>query len=129
MGSGPYDHASYLTRQQIRLGKTTAGASGTSAYAAFPASNMRIRNIAAVVVTAGTSTNNTLTVLNGTSSVGAIVLSTNAIGSIGTSGDLNITVGTNTTLSIKNGADATGVAEVVAEGYVDPASGWTGVNN
>ena len=131
MGAGPYDHPSYLTRQMIPLGKSVAGANGTSCYKAFPTANMRIRNVAAVVVTAGTSatSGNKCILLNGTTSIGEIVLGTSAAGVIGTSGDINATITAGTTLSCKNGTDATGVYDVVAEMYIDPASGWTGTNN
>lgn len=131
MGAGDYGHPSYLTRQMVALGKSVAGANGTSCYKAFPTANMRVRNVAAVVTVAGTSatTGNKGIVLNGTTSIGECVNGTSAIGSISTSGDLNATITAGTAISIKNGTDATGVAEYVAEMYIDPASSWTGSNN
>lgn len=131
MGSGNYDHPSYLTRQMVTLGKSVAGANGTSCYKAFPTANMRIRNVAAVVVTAGTSSGSghQAIILNGTTSIGSIALGTSAIGSVSTSGDLNTTINAGTAISVKNGTDATGVYDIVAEMYIDPASGWTGTNN
>lgn len=127
MGQGNYDHPSYLTRQMIALGKSVAGANGTSCYKAFP-SNMRVRNVVGCPTIAGTSatTGHKGIVLNGTTSLGEVVLGTNAVGVTGSSGDLNSTITAGTALSIKNGTDATGVAEFIAEMYIDPAGSWTG---
>lgn len=125
---GAYTHPSYLTRQQINLGKSTAGASGTSCYFSTPVSNFRVRNVAAIVQTAGTSVT-TNTILNGTTSIGTIVVTSAApAGSVFTSGDLNATVTSGTALSFKNGTDATCVVQVVAECYLDPSAVWTGNN-
>ena len=52
--TGAYDNPSYLTRQQIVLGQTTAGANGTSLITSLsPTSGVRVRNASAIVVTAG----------------------------------------------------------------------------
>ena len=128
MSAGNYTHPSYLTRQQINLGKSVAGNAGTSCYFSTPVSNFRVRNVAAIVQTAGTSVT-TCTVLNGTASIGTIAItSAAAAGSVFTSGDLNTTVTAGTALSLKNGTDATSVVQVVAEIYLDPAATWTGNN-
>lgn len=127
MAQGNYDHPSYLTRQQIFLGKSVAGASGTSCYFGAPASNIRVREVAVTVITAGTATS-TLTIQNGTSSVGNIVVGTQAAGTVLVSGDCNTTVAQGTSLNVKNGADAVVVFQAVAEAYIDPASTWTGGN-
>lgn len=125
MGQGNYDHPSYITRQQINLGNTTAG-NGTVGIRFSPLSNLRVRNVSATVMTAGTSAGHILTIKNGTTSVGSITLSTNTAGFVGTSGDLNTTVTAGTVLSVTNGTDATGVASVAAEAYLDPQATWTG---
>lgn len=126
MAQGSYDHPSYLTRQMVSFGKSVAGANGTSCYRGFP-SNMRIRNVTGCPTVAGTSatTGHVGIVLNGTTSIGQVVLGTNAVGVIGTSGDLNTTITAGTAVSIKNGTDATGVAEYVAEMHIDPAGSWS----
>ena len=125
MAKGNYDHPSYLTRQQICLGSTVAGNAGTSAqFAAL--SDMNLRNVIAVVQTAGTSTNNIAKIYAGTSSLGQIALSTSAIGSTGTTGDLNTKITQGTVLSIVNGADATGVARVTIEANIAADTGtWS----
>ena len=124
MANGPYDHPSYLTRQQICIGKTTAG-NGTVSLQFSPLSTLRIRNVSAAVVTAGTSAGHILTIKNGTTSVGAITLSTSAAGVVGTSGDINVTLAAGSNLSITNGTDATGIAQVTLEAFLDPSASWT----
>ena len=122
---GPYDHASYLTRQNVYLGRTTAGAAGTNCQMGFPVSNMRIRAVAYTVITPTTSVS-TMTILAGTGSIGTIVLtSAGAALTVSTSADLNTTIAQGTTLSIKNGTDATGVGSITVEYSIDPASVFT----
>ncbi len=130
MGQGPYDHPSYLTRQQIVLGPTTAGAAGTSGHIAFN-SPMRIRQVTACVAVAGTIGTNVaaLIMANGTNIVsGTIAFGTagNTIAALGTSADLNYTLPVGQVLSVKNGADATATTRVVVEAYLDQAGSWTG---
>jgi hypothetical protein len=123
---GAYDHPSYITRQQLFIGRTVAGAAGTSCQVGFPVSTMRIRNVAFTVITANTSVT-TNTVLAGTASIGTIVVtSAAAANTISTSGDLNYTLTQGTALSIKNGTDATGVGSIMVECSIDPASVFTG---
>lgn len=129
MGQGNYDHPSYITRQQICLGKTTAGANGTSLITALsPVSNMRVRAVSATVITAGTSAGagNCAIILNGTTSIGQINLGTSAAGTVVASSDLNTTISSGTALAIKNGTDATGVCQVTVEAHLDPSTTWTG---
>ena len=123
--TGGYDNASYLTRQQIKLGKTVAGSNGTSCYNGFPVSNMRLRTLAATVVVPGTATAAALTILAGTSSIGSIVLGTAATGTVRATTDLNYTLVQGTALSFQNAGDATFVAEVIGEMHIDPQSGFT----
>lgn len=127
MGQGNYDHPSYLTRQQVHLGLTTAGASGTSLITNYT-NQMRLRNVVATVAVAGTSgtTGHKLDVFVGTSSVGTITLGTSAVQATGTSGDLNTIVPIGSPVFTKNGTDATGTARVVMELHTDPSATWVG---
>lgn len=144
MGQGNYDHPSYLARQQVTLGRTTAGANGTSGVRAFT-NNERLRNVVAVVGTAGTSatsgnqiiigcvgtctqfgTTGVGTVGTATTTLGTIVLGTSTALSFATSGDLNVCINAGSVVYLKNGTDATGVAEVTGEMHVDPLGTWVG---
>ncbi len=130
MGQGNYDHPSYITRQQIVLGPTTATASGTSCHIAFN-SQMRIRQAVSCVAVAGTIGTNVGAILfgNGTNIVsGTIAHGTagNTIGALATSADMNYTLPAGQVLSVKNFADATGTVRVTLEAYLDPAASWTG---
>lgn len=144
MGQGNYDHPSYLARQQVNLGRTTAGANGTSGARAFT-NNERLRNVTAVIGTAGTSatTGNLLivgcvgtctqfsaagvgTVGTATTTLGSITLGTSTALSVATSGDLNVCLNAGAVLYLKNGTDATGVVEVTGEMHVDPLGTWVG---
>lgn len=122
---GNYDNPSFLVRQQLILGRTTAGSAGTGCQFSFPVSNMRVRAIALTIITAGTSTD-TMTVQAGTTSIGAIVIGTGAAMTVTTSSDINGTVTNGTALNLKNGTDATRVVSAVAEVHLDPAASWTG---
>lgn len=121
---GNYDNPSYLVRQQIVLGRTTAGANGTSCQFAFPVSSMRVRAVGVTVITAGTSTD-TMTFQNGTASIGSLVIGTGAAMTVSTSSDLNAALTAATAFNVKNGTDATRVVSVVAEMHIDPAASWT----
>lgn len=144
MGQGAYDHPSYITRQQIHVGRSTAGANGTSMITGFP-NTVRARNVSAAVVVAGTSatsghqallyllgTGTTYTSagvgtqVTGTTSLGVIVLGTSSVGQVGTSGDLNATVNQGSILFAKNGTDATGTYELTVSLHLDPSASWTG---
>lgn len=129
MATGPYTDPSFLVRQQIVLGPTTAGAAGTSCHIAVPVSNLRIRNMAATVGVAGTIGTNVQAILfAGTSAIGTCAFGTagNTIGATVNSGDMNATVSAGTVLALKNGADATAVTRVVIEAHIDPAGSFTG---
>lgn len=109
-----YDHPSYLVRSLMALGQAVAGASGT--YAQFIAPfNMQLRNLTAVVVVAGTSATNTLTVRQGTTSIGLLTLADSAAGFEATSGDLNVTLTQGNVFNLLGGTDATGVTNVMLE--------------
>lgn len=148
MAQGDYIHPSYLTRQQINLGLTTAGANGTSGGISF-VSDMRLRRAALTVKTAGTSatTGNgvillcvgtcvtgfgtgagfTLTTSTGTTTIAAITaLSSSTAGSTALVADMNTKIVAGSVVYMKNGTDATGVASVVLEANLDPLATWTG---
>lgn len=145
MGQGPLDHPSYLTRQQIALANTIATASGTSAHRSF-ISDMRVRQMDATIVTAGTIGTNVAAILQVvgtgimqftstgvTTSTGTVILGTctygtagNTIGVSALSGDMNAFVPAASVISIKNGLDATAVTGVTIEAYLDPNTTWTG---
>lgn len=147
MAQGNYDHPSYLVRQQINLGATTAGANGTSGGFAF-VSDMRLRKAALTVRTAGTSatTGNgviflcvgtaisgfgtgagfTLTTSTGTTTIQAITaLGSSTAATVVTTPDMNTTIKAGSVLYMKNGTDATGVAAVTVEANLDPLATWT----
>lgn len=128
MGQGNYDHPSYLTRQQIVFGRTTAGAGGTSIRCTFP-SAMRLRSVSCMVVTAGTvgtAAAAGIVIQQDGTAKGTIALTTNVAGVVGTVGSLNVTIPANGTLSFVNGTDATFVGYVSAEMHLDPGATWTG---
>lgn len=147
MSQGPIDHPSYLTRQQNALGLVASGGSKTQQLFAAPASNIRFRNAAVLVNTAGTgatatlalfavgtgtqfpaagSTSTTTTTFTTTLTLGTATASTSAAGTVLTLGDLNFTLNQGGRLVAVTGADATFQAGVNVESYVDPLSTWTG---
>jgi hypothetical protein len=149
MASGAYDHPSFLTRQAIGLGVSTAGANGTSGGRGF-ISNMRVRKFAAAVRVAGTSSgaghsaiilcvgtcitgyNGTaLTTNTGTTTIGTLALGSSVAYTVSTSTDMNTMVQAGSVLALKNGTDATGTYDVTLEAYLDPGpnTSWTGPNN
>lgn len=147
MGSGSYDHPSYLTRQAISL-TASAGANGTAGYKSF-ISDMRFRKGAVTVRTAGTSSGagnqalllcigtyitgfgtgagTALTTTTGTNTIGTLgAFGSSAAGIVGTSSDFNFRLVAGSVLAIKNGTDATGVVDCSMECYLDPEASWTG---
>ena len=152
MSQGNYDHPSYLTRQQIVLTKTTAGAGGTSLGGVFGISNIRLRNAAGVVVAAGTvgtgasgeaiiqaqgtgivqfpnaGGTNALTTSTGVVALGTIGFGTGALTKwfTSTSGDMNALLPAGSQVFVTGGTDATIVSQVTLEAYLDPAAVWTG---
>jgi hypothetical protein len=147
MAQGNYDNPSYLTRQQINLGATTAGANATSGGFSF-ISDMRIRKASYTVRTAGTSSGAgngvillcvgtcitgfttgvgfTLTTNTGTTTICAITaLGSSTAQSVSVSTDCNTRIVAGSALYFKNGTDATGVAQVTVEAYIDPEGSWT----
>lgn len=145
---GNYDHPSYLTRQSIALGITTAGNAGTSSGKAF-ISDMRIRKGIAVVRVAGTSSGagnsvnvlcigtmvtgyatgligTALTTSTGTNTVLTIALGSSAAYVTTTSTDCDTKIMAGSVLVCKNGTDATGTNDTTLEAYLDPGATWTG---
>ena len=150
MAQGNYDHPSYLTRQTIGLGVSTAGASDTSGGRSF-ISDMRVRKMSVTVRTAGTSSGAgnsanvlcigtmvtgfgtgagfSLTTSTGTNTVGTVALGSTTALTVTTSTDMNTRIMAGSILALKNGTDATGVYDVTLEAYLDAEATWTGPNN
>ena len=129
MAQGAIDHPTYLTRQMSSPFTTTAGANGTGTPGwCFPW-DINIHQVVAVVKTAGTTANNAVFLLTGTSSVASsgITLGTGAAATVGTSGNVAVKVPAKTPIYVKNSADAIGVAFVGFEYNIAPDSGtWLG---
>lgn len=146
MATGNYDHPSFLARMAINLGATTAGANGTSGGWSF-ISDMRVRKFAAAVRTAGTSAAGgnavnliyigtsvagfnlnpvVLTTTTTTATLGTLALGSSTANSVSTSTDMNAILKAGGVLQMKNGTDATGVAALTLEAYIDPSGSWTG---
>lgn len=134
--SGSYTDPSFLVRQRCFLGRTTAGAAGTSILDT-PYSAMRLHALTAGVITAGTVVGTGVGAagvavnvqVNGSNIAnGTIALSTNAKGVFGTTADLNYAVPAGGTISIVNGTDATFVCTVAYDWSLDPAptTTWAG---
>jgi hypothetical protein len=109
---------------------SAAGANGTSNTLALPW-DINVHQMRAVVVTAGTSatSGNQVFLLSGTTSVtsSSIALGTGTAGTGGTTGDLATLIPAGTLISLKNGTDATGVARVMLEFNLAPATAtWLG---
>ena len=150
MAQGGIDHPSYLTRQVISLGVSTAGNGGTSGGFSF-ISDMRIRKASVTVRTAGTSSGagnqmqllcigtylsgfatgligTALTTNTGTTTIGTVALGSTAALTVTTSSDFNVKVLAGSILCYKNGTDTTGVYAANLEAYLDPTAQWTGPN-
>lgn len=141
--NSPLDHPSYLTRQLLDF-LSTAGNGTISNGQQYPYA-IRVRKMAANVVTAGTSTGygiallaigtctqsmgGTPAVSTATATLGSITLTTNTANTpaIAMSADMNTLVNQGCVLALKNlGTDATGVCTVNVEWYHDPVSStWT----
>jgi hypothetical protein len=121
-----YDHPTFITRQMDNLGKTTAGASGTSLITAYPTA-VRLHRVAVAVASQGTSAGVAVNVINlsgtTTTTAAAIALSS-ATATVGytsvTAGDLNFSIPAGSITYITNGTDATGVSSVTLELTLDP---------
>jgi hypothetical protein len=131
MATGSYEHPAYLARMPILMGRTTAGANGTSSGVALPWP-VRIHGLSALVAAAGTSTGSgaRLDILVGTSSMGQVALGTSSVGSViplNTATDLNIPVPSGSVIYLRNGTDATAAATVVLDATLDATAQWPGV--
>lgn len=124
-----YDHPAYLTRVPINMGRTTAGAAGTTGAQIMPWP-MRIHGGMAIVNTAGTSTGSghRVDIMVGTASMGQIALGTATIGAsaISTGADMNILAPAGVAIYLRNGTDATGVATVTLDATLDVQASWAG---
>lgn len=143
----PLDHPSYLVRQRLELGVSTAGANTISSYTAviFP---MRVRGGVAYSIVAGTSATSGhqaqvlyygtsvqgTTTTTTTATLGTVNLGTATAAPSFTEGpqnftDFNAYLEPNGYLALKNGTDATGTYKVSLEWYHDPVkSKWTAGN-
>lgn len=150
----PLDHPSYIVRQQMKIGPSTAGANTISNYTAV-LHPIRIRGGCAAVLVAGTSAGNTAAVLcygtcttgygtatgtalttsTTTATLGTVTLTTNTAAPSQADGgpvfytDMNAYINKGAFLAVKNGTDATGTYNVYLEFYHDPLnSQWTAGN-
>jgi|SRR6185437_15641391 len=129
MSSDNYNHPSFITRQMDNLGKTTAGASGTSCLTAYPTA-MRLHRIGVVVTAAGTSTGVSLNAyaLSGTTTTTAMATALALSSATATAGysvvtsDLNFAIPAGATFFTVGGTDATAVQNVTLEMTLDPTT-------
>jgi hypothetical protein len=114
-----YDSPQFTTRREAFMGNTTAGA--TTEFCKFRHfQKMRLKQVHAAVVVAGTVTGHGYDVYHGTTSIGAITLSTNTAGSLANSAVLNEVCASMDQISVKSLADATGTAAIAYEFEVLP---------
>ena len=130
--AGNYDHPSYITHQMDNLGKSTAGSAGTSLQVAYP-SNVRIRNAAFVVNTAGSTVTAAVSLYASnqaattTTLLGTLTLGTSTANTVTTIGDLNYALANTNFIFLKNSADSAIVVTPTLEVHIDPNSGtWSG---
>lgn len=106
--SGSYNHPNHLVVREHCAGATIFGTAGTLAAHWAPKQKARLLSVQAVVVVAGTATNDA-DILVGTTSVGSIAVGTNTAGSIVTSGSLDVAVAAGERVTIDGDTtDATG---------------------
>lgn len=142
MAQGPYDHASYLTRQRLGLGNFTAGSGGLGRPMGLPwAIRAHIPGLAVqtagttsvnamqliVIGTYTTTTSGTSTTTTGTNTLQSVTIGTGAANSVTTGSDCNVTINAGSVVYLKNNTDATAVYEGWLEFTLDPTIGtWTG---
>jgi hypothetical protein len=106
------DANSTVRREADRI--TVAGATTEGAkFRSFQ--KIKLKQVHAAVITAGTATAHGYNVFQGTTSVGAIALGTSAAGASASSGVLDLSVASMEQLSVKSLADVVGVAHIVYE--------------
>jgi hypothetical protein len=118
-----YDHPTYTVRQAAALTLPAVAASTSVAkFVAF--TDMKIKSIQCAVNIAGTSVGTSgYDILNGTTSVGAFLLSTNAAGSLITAIASDITLASGGFLDVKTKADsATQAASLLLEYEIIPGA-------
>jgi|SRR6185312_5191112 len=138
MARGNPTHPSYLTRQRIALGVSTAG-NATVSGGTPVLWDIQVRTAMASARVAGTATGhqaqllcvgtfiNGTTTTTGTGTIGTVSLGTSAAYAVATSSDFQTKVLQGSTLLMKNGTDATGTYDLAAEVYISPDTGaWTG---
>lgn len=98
-----------------------AGGAAATTYSKFRAfRRSKLKNVYAIVTTAGTVVGHKFDVLNGTTSVGSIAVGTAAVGSVVTAvpqsvGGLDLIIDGPNQMSVKSGADTVGKADIVYE--------------
>lgn len=105
-------------RREHFAGETTAGATTESCkFRSYQ--KMKLKNVHAVVTTAGTAAGHKLDVFRGTTSVGTISLGTSVAGASASADSagpgMNLEFSALEQLSVKTGADIVGRAQVVYE--------------
>lgn len=114
-----YDSPNATVRREA-MGLTEAGGGASTEYGKFVVfQKMKLKKVHAMVTTAGTADAHGLTVLNGTTSVGTILLGTSTAGSVASSGLLDSAVAALGKCSVKSLLDVVGKAIVVYEYEVD----------
>ncbi|MBF0131798.1 MAG: hypothetical protein HQL75_04320 [Magnetococcales bacterium] len=114
-----YSDPDFQVRREHCAGEV--GGAATTEYARFASfQKARLKQVHAVVTTAGTTTGHGLDVYSGTTSIGSITLGTSAAGVSGSSGALDATMAAMGRFSVKSLADAAGKAVVVYEYEVTP---------
>lgn len=121
-----YDHPNITVTREYFAGE--AGGAATTEYTKFRQfQKIKLKNVHAVVTTAGTTTGHALDIYHGTTSIGTIALSTSAAG-VGVSASaskIDRSIASFDQLSVKTKADATGKAHVIFEYQVDPDAAQT----
>jgi hypothetical protein len=104
-----YDHPQYVVRQaaHIKL-PATAASTSVAKFLAFTA--MKIKSVNTIVGIAGTSTNAGWDFLNGTSSVGGVVVGTSVAVTVGAESQFDTTLASGGYLDIKTKAESATLA-------------------
>jgi hypothetical protein len=107
-----YDHPNFVIRREFPT-VTTAGAAAVGArFASFQ--KIRVKAVHAIALVAGTSTNNSLVVRNGTNVLTTLAMGTSTVGSH-ISNTVNEIVDAFGFMSVTNGSDAVGVSAIIYE--------------
>lgn len=126
MASGRYDHPAYLARLACNMGVSAAGTTAQAGLIAFPWP-IKIHTINAVVATAGTVTTAAVALMNGTATIGSVVVGTSTANSVvNSTADIAYTLPANTAVGLLYRLDATGVSRVLMEYSIATTGTWLG---